>query len=301
MTNSSNRSQEVITGLCIGLACLVIGGLVIWFVKKTPPPEDQIRQTITNNSKNTQPLPDDFRGHLAALLNLPKDQADWLFLNLPPRPNCYPGTVMALERNLPFLAAVSEKEPNLARGSAFEEELHSKVVSSLEGSGLVATMVRGDLGDKAEAEVEVIITKAQVIDIKNTQDFKDRVLKLPKVKELEAKNVYPLAIFRAYEGLITFNVRVKNARKGDLEAKLPKFELKGGVENDGSGNFTIKSAEPTVFAYLAVTTAFVQKNMAEQGREFVAVRALGLTPWEIAETKSQPKGAAGALNKLNEL
>jgi hypothetical protein len=205
--------------------------------------------------------PRDIRTALASQLNVPKERRDFFFLNLPPRPNCYPGTVLSTLG--PAVATTVADDPSLQRGV---QVAFSAVENATAGfsQSLSNSLFGGIIKQSDVQDVTVEVTDLVVVTMDGNELKRRALAQDSSVAEFNAGR-QPTIILTAYEGILKFTVNSNAKSSGDAKISAPEnvkrlegrgFKIDANVEGSGTTKTTIVSVKPVVFAYEAASVRY---------------------------------------------
>ena len=227
----------------------------------------------------------DLRASLAEALNVaPRD----FFLNIPPAPNRYPGSVFATEQWLP-LERVDANDTTLQR-SAAPFTLRLARLDDAAAQGGVSSGFFGEvLRHRRALDVDVRIDSATVLEVP-VQDLKRRLLASDAVRSALDRGARPVVVTRAYEGIVTLTLRRRREASGEAWAAVSRAvctlssdcptsapplandttRLSGSVS--GADTLTVSIPQRVVFAYQVMQASFITTHLGAAGPDSVVLR-----------------------------
>lgn len=246
------------------------------------------------------------RASLAEALNVPERD---FFVNIPPAPSRYPGSVFATAQWLP-LERVEANDPGLERRPApFTLRLARFDDARAEGgvsSGLFGEVLR----NRRVLDIDVSVDSAVVLEA-SVPELKRRLLDSEAVRSALDKGARPVVVTRAYEGRVTLTLRRRRDTSGEGWAAVTRAACSatgdcpagvgGLVGSDTTRLSTAASAtdtlaitipQPVVFAYQVMEASFVTTHLGASGPDSVVLRPVRDTAAPPADSRAAGGTAA---------
>jgi hypothetical protein len=231
------------------------------------------------------------RAALSRALNV--READ-LVLNLPPRPDCYPGAVFPPDMSIALVTA-NGSQPDLRRGSAFTIDSASLGDAAAAG-GVEAGWIGEALQNREGADIQIRIENGRVVEIP-VPVLKKRLIESEEVRHVAERGYDPLVIIRAYEGVLRI---VFTRRRGMSAAGWAAFQLrarsatqdgvtmnvKGGLSDDAT--LEIATSEPIVFAFETRSAKYITTHLGIEPNDVELVSSQGRSTSAPTRPLAQP-------------
>jgi hypothetical protein len=233
---------------------------------------------------------DTLKTEIALQIGLTRKEAAWLFLNLPPSENCYPGTIVP------------------SRGQAFVRPVNRSMIGSLLNAGqmtpikikdsvdvgaddsFIGQWLSGRANFTKKVQVSIEMSGLQVVNMTSWDALMQRVKEARSKASEEERALFNkdkdiMVITRSYQGPISIRVTSEAAAGADVASTVPGFELKSANKGSGVFEYVLTSTEPVVFAFQAAKIDYL--SGAEAATAELAdlvlkpLKSDNASPWEV--------------------
>lgn len=186
-----------------------------------------------------------------------RTKAEYLVMNLPPRPGAWPGAIFTYDMRLPIIRGRGD-DPALARG----EPTNIQSTSSIDLSG----GARGGWGALFSIAAEAKDIATIVMSFENTRvvdmeedELEKRVSQSSVAKMAATQGRIPQVIVRSYEGIPTLTLIKHASAAGQAWAKLQGSPLDASLNLSVSNEdrLVYRTSTSVVFAFEVMQATFI--------------------------------------------
>jgi hypothetical protein len=226
---------------------------------------------------------EDFRSVLASRLSA---NAEDLVLNLPPRPDAWPGAIFTWNLRIPIKHG-DPKDPALKRGAELAINASEALDASVNAGGGYGSWLGLSTSAKDIASISMSLPDARVVDM----DWEELIKHAQASKEALAaanRGQTPVIVIKSYEATPVITLTRKSGASADAWAKL-KRDAQVGVKADAASDDTItyKGSQPIVFAFETEQVLF-DPNDLSHGKLTIKLAALPAALFATRELETDP-------------
>lgn len=175
---------------------------------------------------------------------------DYIIMNLPPRPDVWPGAIFTANLRIPIVHGNS-KDPALHRGAPVAIDANSGFDLNAGTKGGLSNLIgiSTDVGNVAD--VVLSFPDARIVDM-DLNELVKRVEASTAAIEAAKRGQIPLIVIKAYYGTPTVTITRKTNASGSAWIKLrTRAEADAKASAASTNSLTYKSKEEFVFAFEA--------------------------------------------------
>ena len=258
---ASRRGKTVRVRIVVGCVLVfAILGAGIWWLRR--PPERTLRRAI------------------ADAFNRPVELIE---LNIPPAAARYPGTILTEVNPSQLVVYRSGMQTDVTKGPP------TSVSAKADGSAS-ASVVAELLGAAAAGgslDVDVDVTDLRVLEIPVNKELKDALI----ADSFLSENVVvwkPRVVVRAYEGIVTLNLRRGASLSAEAWEKAKKKIAEAKLQSDGSMKYA--SPEATIIAFETLDLQFFSRSAGPTPDDVKLIEhQVAVTPADVAALTPDPR------------
>jgi hypothetical protein len=187
---------------------------------------------------------------------------DYLIMNLPPRPDTWPGAIFTANLRVPIKHG-DPKDPALHRGQPVGISSNDGFDIAAAGKSNIANWFGVSAGAGDVADVVLYFPDARVVDM-DLNDLLHHVETSPEVIDAVKRGQIPLVVIKAYLGTPTVTITKKASASAEAWVKVQaNAKANASASSSSKNTITYKSSDDLVFAF---ETAQIQLDPTDLGK-----------------------------------
>lgn len=184
---------------------------------------------------------------------------EYVVMNIPPRPNVWPGAVFSSNMRLPIVFG-NEADPDIRRGSPIAIDVDSGFNIGGEVRGGMGSLFRASAGASDAVQVVMSFPDARISEM-NLTSLRQKLANSKEVNDALKVGFLPIVVVRTYSGTPTITVSKKSGLSAEAFAKI-KAEISAGGRAAASNDseITYKAGENFVFAFETMQVSIDSNN-----------------------------------------
>ena len=188
--------------------------------------------------------------------------AQYVVMNVPPRPNAWPGAIFTNNLRLPIKYG-DPNDPAVQRGDSIEVDSSSGFGADANAQGGLAYLFGGSARASDAGSVVMTFPDARINDM-NEADLRQHVISSPEAIDAAKHGYNPVVVIRSYSGTPTITVTKKAGASAEAWAKLKENAKVGAEIGISSGNeLVLKAKQEIVFAFETEQVTFDPTDLSK--------------------------------------